>query len=754
MNRVDARVSMTRVLLCMVYLGASLSLAFSQIVSSSMLRSENRSPSIGEVLQLPTARMAAFDVDSARMEMESSSEGLRMYVYAHKFVREIDVIQNGEKFQLADGTQVWRYRVRSSGAKSLSFFFDRFELPEGGLLYVYDSFNKENYIGGFGAINNNSQKVLPTMPIAAEDVVIEVQSPEGTIPQLRIAEVNHGVRDLNFLRLSIPRYEMGGPKSYECTPEIACLSSYTEIGRSVVLIGIDGTAMGTGTLVNNTSGDGAPLILTAAHVMSKNFSSRNVKRNAENTVVFFNYSSPTCSGEIAPNTVQTLAGAELIGYQDKSDVALLEMNQRPPLEYDAYYAGWNASENAGGSYINIHHPGGNTKRINIYESSTISITSYPTSSLPFESEQHYLIPSWTIGTTAPGSSGSPLFDANNLVLGGLSGGNSYCEVKSSDYFFALQKLWKRTDVESNRIINRLDPSGDRRTQCYGSKSKEVRDEPIRRITNISMKKDASIRDDMPQLGRREILGLDAKATMVGESFMLRRGTKVHGVYLVVSTVFGEVMNLNGDEAIELAIFGDEGRKELGRTKVNLKASFPLPLKKKNQGVEGSPVMAELFLEFSQPLIIPNDGQVIFGLVNVSIPDGITLVHQQHKDPERGTLYRMIGGRWEKAYESASLWLEPLISHPFITDDDDSQPLLRLENMPGYGLIVTVQVPDEHSNKLDVYTLQGQRLYSSEILGGKHILPRAPFEGVGVVLIHVQIGDKEETIKTLFPVDIE
>lgn len=749
MIRIDIKdVFINKAIWLIIILLCAGSVSMAQIVSSSSLRGLEEGRGVGEVLQLPTSRMATFDVDSARVAMEEASNDLRTYVFAHKLPLKIDIIKEGQRTILLDGTQVWRYRVRSTGAKSLSFLFDEFELPAGGLLYIYDSFRLENKIGGFGAINNNPNKVLPTMPIAAEDVVIEVQSPAGTSPMVRLSEVNHGVRDLDFLRLSIPRYDMGGPNSLACTPEIACLPTYADMGRGVVLIAIDGTAMGTGSLINNTQGDGRPLILTAAHVMSKNFGSPDVLNNTTNSIVFFNYASPTCSGEIAPNTVQTLAGGVLIGYQEKTDVALFVMNQRPPLEYNAYYSGWNAAPNPVGPFTNIHHPKAYSKRVNLHDATSLRIVSYPNSNLPFEANQHFEIPAWTIGTTASGSSGSPLFDADNKIVGGLSGGNSYCGVKKSDFFFSLQKLWERNDLESNKIINALDPSGSRQTECFGTKSKEVLDEPIRRISNITLSAEGNVRDQLPQMARDELLGSSSGVTMVGEYFKLRKDTKIHGLYLMVSTSFDAVNNLSGSESLEVVVYAEDGAKEIGRGAVKLKESFPL-LKEKNSETLGGQVMSELFLEFPQPLFVPNDGGIIFGVKNSSIPEGISILHQQHQDAERGTLHHLVNGSWIKPKFSASLWLEPLISHRLIAEEANVQPLVRLENTPGFGVIITLATPDEQENKVDVFTLQGQRLYSADIRGGRHILPRAPFEGVGVVIIHVQVGKKKESFKVLF-----
>ncbi len=105
----------------------------------------------------------------------------------------MDIIQDGEHTQWSDGTEVWRYRVRSQGAKSLGFFFDQWELPRGAYLYIYSTLDPTRCLGGFGWENNNERASLPIQPILADDVVIELQAPKGSRPRLLSIKMWQGV---------------------------------------------------------------------------------------------------------------------------------------------------------------------------------------------------------------------------------------------------------------------------------------------------------------------------------------------------------------------------------------------------------------------------------------------------------------------------------------------------------------------------------------------------------------------------------
>lgn len=91
-------------------------------------------------------------------------------------------------------------------------------------------------------------------------------------------------------------------------------------------------------------------------------------------------------------------------------MALLELQDTPPADYRAYYAGWNALDAGTAPYTCIHHPGGSLKRLNLAEGN-VELTTYKIQVTDFNENSHWKVARWATGCTAGGSSGSPLLIA-------------------------------------------------------------------------------------------------------------------------------------------------------------------------------------------------------------------------------------------------------------------------------------------------------------------------------------------------------
>lgn len=715
-----------------------------QIVSGGQRRVADGELRTAELLLLPTLRLPAFDQDSALIAMEQASTQLRTYMFAHALPAKVDIIQQGAKQEWSDGTQVWRYRVRSVGAKSLGFFFSTFDVPDGAHLYIYSTLDSKNGIGGFGVENNNALHHLPVQPIFADDVIIELQAPKGsTTPRLVLEEVYHGVRSLK----ATP--SLGNPTKYLCTPEVACYPEYNEVSKSVVLILVDGRSLGTGVLVNNSNGDGRPLILTAAHVISWNFTKDDVAAFSSRFLYFFGYQTPMCDGTIQPSFSHSIAGSKLLAYHPYTDTGLMELNQRPPLEYPAYYSGWNAQPNLQETYFNIHHPYGFTKRVNLYLDH-LTYNTFPGDinpatgkPFPFGRNQHLFVRQWTIGTTVSGSSGSPLFDGYQRVIGVLTGGQSTCTNNGSDQFASLQRVWESSDYEARRLVQALDPSGKGSTTNSSGRSSGNNNEqaPIR-ITNMSIPPSTkSVTELLPQLNRADALGVSQGATVVGEGFRMMAGTKIYGAYLMLSG------KANDSDNLFLGLYLD-GSTIPAHT-------FQLPLSE--LGLQsGDGRLREVYLSFEQPITIPSEQVVRFGLSLNQLPPELSVIHQQHDTSDRGTAQWLINGKWVPATSDGgnkgiSLWIDPLLSNAQLKPLEYQEPRLRLTPASeGLMLLKIGDVSPEGVKNINIYTLQGQRLFSDSQVGTHFLIPRNILEGVGVVIIHIETPEWSDSIKAYFP----
>ena len=482
--------------------------------------------------------MPAFNLDSVLREDALNEKNRReSYRFAHKFYTRIEKKRDAVLTQLPDGTKVWQIGIRSEGAYSINLLLKDFEIPEGGRLFVYNT-NHSYIIGSFDYRNNSTEKILPIRPVAGDAIIVEYSEP-ANVPfegNFTITEVNHDYRD--FLK-SEP--DGNDNNDYACMPNVFCSNAAEETIRSTVLLIINGNTRCTGSLINNTSDNGQPYLLTSVHCLAnpaefpKNKDYYNDK--AGTIITFFNYNRPVCNPNIKMKGSEemSVAGAYARAIIEKKDIALLELKNDPPDYFNAYYAGWNRDLGGReGRHTNIHHPSGVVKKYGMTERN-VELVSYP---MYFDANSHWYVPSWTIGSTHGGSSGSPLFDRNNLIIGGLSGGSSTCQGSNSDgnadYFFALGKGWE-TIVPENQLKTYLDPLNSDLTQHPGMDPH--RTNPLIRLANANYKtEDALItsRFESSSSNNGYIFGNSNLQTReFAEEFSIAGGGEIFGTYLLL-----------------------------------------------------------------------------------------------------------------------------------------------------------------------------------------------------------------------------
>ncbi|MDL2265123.1 T9SS type A sorting domain-containing protein [Parabacteroides sp. OttesenSCG-928-G21] len=415
--------------------------------------------------------MHPFDVEEElRLDSLNESDLRSGYRFAYKFITDFNRTNSGESFILPDGTRVWRLGIRSKGALSINVLFSEYELPEGAKLFLYNA-DQSHIIGSFNHLNNSELGILPTSPVYGDEIIIEYQEPANAdFPgRLTVGEVNHAYRELRG------KEPDDYANSQYCMMPSICLENEAgmspEAARSTVLLIVNGVTSCSGVMINNTANDGKPYLLTASHCLNGQFTVQNpdYAQVAGTIVAFFNYESPICAN---PPSIQPLRGTEEMSMassyfravNEEHDMALLELLETPPIYYRPYYAGWNAQDAGEYPYYNIHHPAGSVKRINIAEGS-IELTTYQV--FDFAENAHWRINRWSDGSTAGGSSGSPLFDKNWRVVGSLTGGKSYCNILEEDYFYALPAAWTPTDATDRQLGHWLNPTQQNRLICDG-----------------------------------------------------------------------------------------------------------------------------------------------------------------------------------------------------------------------------------------------------------------------------------------------
>ena len=145
-------------------------------------------------------------------------------------------------------------------------------------------------------------------------------------------------------------------------------------------------------------------------------------------------------------------GAVLRANSAGTDFSLLELNARPTG--NIYYAGWDRRSITPTGGVGIHHPSGDLKKM--------CLDNDPLTPSSFGGASTWEVGEWEIGVTEGGSSGSPLFNQNKLIIGQLYGGFAACagtvDNNREDHYGRLDISWNGSSA-STRLRDWLDPTG-------------------------------------------------------------------------------------------------------------------------------------------------------------------------------------------------------------------------------------------------------------------------------------------------------
>ncbi len=472
---------------------------------------------IREMERLPASVNKKLNEDIAK-----KGDALR---FAHPFFVNLTPNNSGEWNIDENGNRIWRLAIRSKGAYSLNLIFDRFNLAQGASVYIFDPLQRI-VLGAFTNKNNQTSGNLATAPVPGDEIIVELHLPPGTEKQsdLMIGAINH-----DYLNI-FPYFDLKGGgfgDSGSCNQNFTCNfdGMVRDLGRSVCKIIVDGTELCSGTLINNARRNGVPYFLTAAHCLKQ--------ANSASTVIFyFNYQVPKCESAIEGFPNQTLSGSFLRAYAEALDVALLEMSSIPPATYRPYWAGWSRTTTPAAPVKSIHHPEGDVKKI-ANSNGAPTATSFSASSpggVPFISNSHWLVGTWQIGTTEPGSSGGGLFDNNGFLIGSLSGGAATCSNPVNDYFARLNKSWNHFSETNKQLAFWLDPDGQLPLSVTGF---DYYDGSVERITNF-VKEDVAVRSYIKP-GKGVWAGHNSLSTKsFAERYPWVNSATIHGIYLVTA----------------------------------------------------------------------------------------------------------------------------------------------------------------------------------------------------------------------------
>ncbi|NOT02921.1 MAG: trypsin-like serine protease [Phycisphaerales bacterium] len=336
---------------------------------------------------------------------------------------------------------VWRLAIESPNAKSINLGFTRYRMTNSGTLMVYAA-DYGHVLRPFTAKDNAAHHELWTPPILSKSIVVEVTLPadERDKLDLELGRINVGYRG----------FGTGDTFSGACNVDVVCPEGddwRNEI-PSVAVISTGGGTFCTGFMVNNVRQDLTPYFMTANHCGIN-------AGNAASLVTFWNYETSTCGG--APNGVlnEFQTGSFFRATSSTSDFTLVELDEAPNPAHMVTFSGWDATGADAASAVAIHHPNTDEKRIS-FEFQPTTTTTYLQNPVPGDGT-HVRIEDWDVGTTEPGSSGSPLFNQDHHIIGQLHGGFASCSSQTSDWYGKFSRSWTGGGTSATQLKFWLDP---------------------------------------------------------------------------------------------------------------------------------------------------------------------------------------------------------------------------------------------------------------------------------------------------------
>ena len=399
--------------------------------------------SVDHPLMLPKlngVRLPALDMNKVNSEDAQNEKEGRIELFSRYHYVGLNPQNSGSWFTMPNGDKMWRLKISAKNAMAIHLVYDQFFLPEGSIMYIYNE-DYSDIIGGYTSINNKRSGVFATGNVIGETSIIEYYQPADVVGKatININKVGHAYRWIAKASAE--------EKADPCEVDVACSpesdSWQNQIKGVVRLLLQEGGGAGwcSGSLINNTSLDCTPYVLTALHC---GLSSSTSDLNA--SIAYFNYQRPSCASG-SPSSGQSMTGMTRRadsndgGGSSGPDYLLMEMNSSIPVAYNVFYNGWSNSNGSASSGVSIHHPSGDEKKISTFTSS-LGASGWGTSGTHWR--VFWVATTNGHGVTEGGSSGSPIFNQNGQIVGQLTGGGSFCSdipFPSADFYGRMNINW-------------------------------------------------------------------------------------------------------------------------------------------------------------------------------------------------------------------------------------------------------------------------------------------------------------------------
>lgn len=306
----------------------------------------------------------------------------------------------GRLTRINEETIVWTTQFKSEEADEIRLYFSEGYFPHGVRVNLFDpegnalfQYQLRGLIGEYG---------FYTTSTFADNVTLQLVIPVDVINEplyFTIAGLTHVEKEyLDPLR--------------SCIEDAMCAqaNSFTHINNlrlsaaQLTFVVGGGVYICSGGLLNDQRAkDLQPFFLTANHCFSTQASATSLEAR-------FDFRTTSCNGSNNPNVI-LINGSNLIATNSQSDFTLVLLRANPALP--RWYLGWTTSAPSNLSTLHsVHHPGGQRQRytrLTLYTSPTHTCASRPTT--------HYHYSRNTVGESFGGSSGAPVVNASNQVIG-------------------------------------------------------------------------------------------------------------------------------------------------------------------------------------------------------------------------------------------------------------------------------------------------------------------------------------------------
>jgi len=315
------------------------------------------------------------------------------------------------------GLSTWTYSIRVPTAVSMSFHADHVSLPAGAVLKVTGA----NGASASYRTRDIARSGIWSRPLPGDSLLLSLTVETAARPQtvLQIESFQAGYRGLGGSVADNPHYRSLVDKqagASPCMENYACYATNANAGpgHATVALVVANTSLCTGTLMNDTSGDGIPYVLTARHCENGELGGGDPGA-AANVTVYWDAVTPcgNALGSIYDGNAITQTGATTM--VEQQDAWLIQLDA-PPAANDAYYAGWDATGGVFSGGYSIHHALGYDKQYVDWYGQPILLT-IPGTTLQIGYASTFWGVVNSVGSVGAGASGGALFDPNNHAVG-------------------------------------------------------------------------------------------------------------------------------------------------------------------------------------------------------------------------------------------------------------------------------------------------------------------------------------------------